>query len=83
MTAHDSSVRITCDPDADAAYVAIAEPIGPGEACTQIWVHSKRIRGGDIILDLDRDGRLLGVEVLGATTLLRPDTLAAAVLLTD
>lgn len=72
-------MRISFDDEADAAYVSIVEPIGQGEACTQVWVKSKRIRGGDIILDLDRDGRLLGVEVLGATVLLRPDTLAGAV----
>lgn len=71
-------MRITFDADLDAAYVYIADPIGRGEAFTQVWVKSKRIRGGDIILDLDREGRLLGVELLGAEALLRPDTLAEA-----
>lgn len=35
-------------------------------------------RNADFILDLDRDGRLLGIEVLAATTGLRPETLALA-----
>lgn len=76
-------MRITFDPDADAAYIYIVDPIGRGEAATQVFAKSKRIRGGDIILDLDRDGRLLGVEVLGAETLLRPETLAGAELPSD
>jgi hypothetical protein len=34
---------------------------------------------GDIVLDFDADGRLLGVEVIGATRLLRPAAVTAAV----
>ncbi|MCS3443269.1 DUF2283 domain-containing protein [Microbacterium phyllosphaerae] len=30
---------------------------------------------GELILDFDRDGRLLGIEVLGASGLLRPEDL--------
>jgi uncharacterized protein YuzE len=34
---------------------------------------------GDIVLDFDADGRLLGVEVIGATELLRPAAVTAAI----
>ena len=33
---------------------------------------------GEIVLDFDKKGRLLGVEVLGARSLLKPGTLARA-----
>jgi uncharacterized protein YuzE len=39
----------------------------------------ERPGGGDIVLDFDADGRLLGVEVIGATGLLRPAAVAAAI----
>ena len=29
---HDEGMRMTYDPEADAAYFSIVEPIGPGEA---------------------------------------------------
>lgn len=70
-------MRVTFDPGADAAYVHLVDAIRPGEAVTQVVVSDDRVRG-EVILDLDEDGRLLGVEVLGVSDLLRPDTLAHA-----
>jgi uncharacterized protein YuzE len=35
--------------------------------------------GGEIILDFNDAGHLLGVEVLGASAVLSPDVIAAAV----
>ena len=34
--------------------------------------------GGDIMPDFDADGRLLGVEIIGASQLLHPASLSAA-----
>lgn len=65
------------DPEADAAYVYVVDGIGPGEALQQVWVEDDRLRG-DVILDLDAAGFLLGVEVLGATAQLGPATLTSA-----
>lgn len=69
---------ITHDAEVDAAYITLGRPIGPGEAARQI--HSIRAPGGagEIILDFDADGRLLGIEVLGAAAVLRPELLAGA-----
>lgn len=63
-------MRIKYDPAADAAYVYLVDRIQPGEAKTQIVVLD-----GGVVLDLDAEGRLLGVEVVHAKRLLRPETL--------
>lgn len=59
----------TYDPDADASYIYVASDRANGDAVRQQHVHCD---GSDsqIILDYDRDGRLLGIELLGASSLL-------------
>lgn len=64
-----TDVRITYDPRADAAYIYLARSIEPGEACRTVPVSS------DINLDFDKDGHLIGIELLSGA-LLHP-TLAA------
>jgi uncharacterized protein YuzE len=71
---------------ADAAYLGLTE-VAPGEAVEQVTVGRGRRRwwpwrrpqaAGYVILDFDRNGVLLGVEVVGARALLRPSTLDQA-----
>jgi uncharacterized protein YuzE len=71
-------MRVTYDAAADAAYVSLVETIGDGEAATQI--HSITTPGdrGEVALDFDADGRLLGVEVLRASAVLPAAVLADA-----
>ncbi|MFT7767042.1 DUF2283 domain-containing protein [Clavibacter tessellarius] len=71
-------MRVTYDAVADAAYIALAGPVGDGEAATQI--HSITTPGdrGEVALDFDADGRLLGVEVLHASAVLPAAVLAEA-----
>jgi uncharacterized protein YuzE len=61
------NVRITYDKTADAAYVHFTDP--------QAHVHASRMYpcdpvavGGMINLDFDEQGRLIGIEVLAATS---------------
>lgn len=72
-------MRVTYDADADAAYVELAGSIADGDAATTI--HSITTPGdrGEIALDFDADGRLLGIEVLHASAVLPTAVLAAAV----
>jgi uncharacterized protein YuzE len=58
-------VRITYDDDVDAAYIYLSE-IGAGEVATTVpgWPSSEAFM---VNLDFDRDGRLLGIEVLDAS----------------
>ena len=70
------AVRVTYDPSVDAAYIYLRE-IGAGDAAYQVPVEAEEA-AGEIILDLDRDGRLIGIEVLGATATLPPAVLEQA-----
>jgi uncharacterized protein YuzE len=59
---------------ADMGYIYLVDEIQPGHAVRQV------IAGEDkaFVLDLDAQGRLLGVEVFGAGGRLHPDLLAGA-----
>jgi len=69
-------MRMTFDSAADAAYLAVEPDIRGGSAMENVVV--EREGRGDIVLDFDAEGRLLGVEVIGASALLSPAVLAAA-----
>jgi uncharacterized protein YuzE len=70
----DASMRVTYDAAADMGYIYLVDEIKPGEAVRQV------IAGEDeaFVLDLDAQGRLLGIEVFGAGTQLHPNLLAIA-----
>ncbi|HEX6348614.1 MAG TPA: DUF2283 domain-containing protein [Candidatus Dormibacteraeota bacterium] len=68
-------VLVTYDSEADAGYVALVR-IAPGDAVRQQAV--RVADRGELVLDFDTDGRLLGIEVLGATAIMRPEVIAAA-----
>jgi uncharacterized protein YuzE len=69
-------MRMTYDSDADAAYLAVEDDVAAGSAVENVVV--ERPGRGDIVLDFDADGCLLGVEIIGAAGLLRPTAVAAA-----
>ena len=59
-------MKITYDNTVDAAYIYLVDSIGQGEVahtypCNPIEVN------GEINLDFDSNGRLLGIEVLDAS----------------
>jgi uncharacterized protein YuzE len=68
-------MRMTYDHEADAAYFYIVDPIGPGEVAESHPVDAS-LNGAVVIATFDADKRLLGIEVLGASRALRPETLA-------
>jgi uncharacterized protein YuzE len=67
-------MRVTFDTVADMGYIYLVDEIQPGQAVRQV------IAGEDeaFVLDLDEQGRLLGVEVFGAGNRLPPALLAIA-----
>jgi len=71
-------VRLTYDPEADAAYIQLVETVAPGRAQTQHHSIATPDERGELILDYDAAGCLIGVEVLGASAVLPPDVLAVA-----
>ncbi len=66
-------MKTTYDKEADAAYIYVRHPIKPGESKKTIELDK------DIIIDLDKDGRLLGVEILNAKKILSKKALQSAV----
>ncbi|MEV6032582.1 DUF2283 domain-containing protein [Nonomuraea sp. NPDC052116] len=70
-------MRIERDDENDVAYIYLVEEIGQGEADSQFLVERDGMPG-EVVLDFDAGGRLLGIEVLGASAILRPETLAWA-----
>ncbi|MEO8025493.1 MAG: DUF2283 domain-containing protein [Bryobacteraceae bacterium] len=71
-----AGMRMTYDREVDAAYLYVQDPIAPGSAVT---THVCEVNTpGSIHLDLDRDGRLLGVEILDASRVLTESALRNA-----
>lgn len=61
---HPLAVEFTYDGEADAAYIYLNGPIPRGAARTA------EVNGRpDIYLDFDKDGRLLGIEIIDARVL--------------
>jgi uncharacterized protein YuzE len=69
-------MKTTYDRVADAAYIEFVD-VAPGEAVAQqeVPVDDKE---STIVLDFDQNGFLLGVEILGASSILREELLAKA-----
>jgi uncharacterized protein YuzE len=65
-------MRVTYDPADGMAYVYLVDDIKPGEAKRQ------EVTEDGLVLDYDADGKLLGIEILGADRLLRPETIERA-----
>lgn len=72
MKAHAGLMRVTYDAVADMAYIYLVDEIKPGEAVRQA------VAGDDTaaVLDLDAEGRVLGIELSGRR--LHPALLAVA-----
>ncbi|MBI2141019.1 DUF2283 domain-containing protein [Candidatus Woesearchaeota archaeon] len=65
-------MKFEYDRKVDAAYVYLVHPIKEGQAKIQ------RCLNEDIILDFDRKGKLLGVEILNASKILNKKALLKA-----
>jgi uncharacterized protein YuzE len=70
-------IRVTRDPEVNAAYICLADEPPSG------WRHGRTVAipvdqiPGMVNIDLDDDGRLIGIEVLAAASLL-PDKMLMA-----
>ena len=69
-------MRITYDSSVNAAYIYLAE-IGPG-GVAKTYLCDRSEVNGEINLDFDAAGRLVGIEVLDADRLLPVALLARA-----
>jgi uncharacterized protein YuzE len=60
----NAGMRVTYDTEVNAAYIYLKD-IAPGEARHQVGVQDPTPRG-QVILDFDAEGTLIGIEVLDA-----------------
>ena len=65
-------LAVTYDAVADAVYIYLTD-IGPGEAVNQVEAIDQQM-----ILDFDRSNKLVGIEILGARSLLPASVLKSA-----
>jgi len=64
-------MRATIDPSVNMGYLYLTDNIGPGECFKSIQVHFDKnsVKGmimPDLIIDLDKDGRVVGIEFFDA-----------------
>ena len=72
-------MRVTFDPEVNVAYVSLLDRDGRvGEAVRQIPVVEAGASTAQIVLDIGRDGRLIGIEVFDAREKLPVELLAQA-----
>ncbi len=71
-------MKISFDPQADAAYVTLGESIGAGEAVQQVSLIDTPNGETQVTIDFDSEGRILGFEILAASQGLRKETLEAS-----
>ncbi len=62
-------MRIEYDKEVDAGYIYLVDTIDEGEAVKTIELDS------NIILDFDKEGKLLGIEDLNVSKVLKKDVL--------
>jgi uncharacterized protein YuzE len=67
-------MKVKYDRDVDAAYIYLVDEIPAGGVARTISVDPQTI-DGMVNLDLDDQGRILGLEVLDASKLLPPELL--------
>lgn len=70
-------MRLTYDAEADAAYVYLVDTIGAGEVA-RTAASMLELDGAFIAFDFNADGKVLGIEILGASSALTPETLRTA-----
>jgi uncharacterized protein YuzE len=70
-------VRMTYDSEANAAYIYLVDQIDRGEV-GRSCVADIAMDNAAITIDFDAEGRILGIEVLGASQALRAETIGAA-----
>jgi uncharacterized protein YuzE len=72
----EARIPLVCsyDSDADAAYIYLDHPVADGAA---VQMASFDPEHGMVNLDLNADGHLLGIEIIGAGKILPPALLQA------
>lgn len=70
-------MKLTYDRSVDAAYIQLAREIPAGGVAKTCPCDPLEV-GGEINLDFDAEGRLVGIEILDASKKLPPELLRSA-----
>jgi uncharacterized protein YuzE len=70
-------MKVTFDPDSDAAFVTFGDAIPPGGA-PRSEICDVEMKDASVILLFSPEDRLVGLEILGASKVLPPEVLARA-----
>ena len=62
-------MRVTYDAEVDAAYIYLESAPQPGSAVTTLSLDPREVNG-EVNIDLDVEGRIIGIEVIDASRLL-------------
>jgi uncharacterized protein YuzE len=65
----------TYDPEVDAAYLRLIPTLEAGSSKRQVVARTDDL-AGEFVFDVDENGRIIGIEVLDAAAVLRPETIA-------
>jgi uncharacterized protein YuzE len=68
----ERQLRMTYDPEADAAFIYVTDPIQPGSVASGSTL-DRDLHDSAVNAVFDAAGHLLGIEMLGASRLLRRD----------
>jgi uncharacterized protein YuzE len=71
-------MKVKYDPTVDAAYISLSEHSGDSSNFSFTYACDPSVVEGQIHLDFDLDGRLLGIEVLNASRKLPPRLIASS-----
>lgn len=74
-------MKVTYDKDTDAAYIYFVNKIEPGSAVDTRLLDEHFDFKDMVNIDLDKNGILLGIEVLSASKQLSPELLKSAEIL--
>ena len=74
MLRKDVALSISLDDESDMAYLRLADR---GKHSVKQIVVGTDEAGGELVLDMDADGRLIGIEIFDARSLL-PDKILSA-----
>ena len=67
-------MHLTYDSQSDVAYLYPVDRVADGEAVSQVALTPPH-REAEVLADFDRDGYLLGIEIIGARRTLRSEVL--------
>jgi uncharacterized protein YuzE len=71
---HRFTLKGTFDKPADAAYLPLISNLADGAAVAQILVDDARL-AGMIVIDLDVNNKVLGIEIVGVAGVVGNDSL--------